>query len=291
MAIPVTVVIPVKNEAANLPACLDRLDGLAEVVVVDSDSNDGTRQVAEKRAKYLNFCWQGGFPKKRNWVLQTYRFETEWVLFLDADEHLTEPFKAEMARAIQRSDVAGYWLNYRNQFMGRILRHGVRQRKLALFRVGSGAYERIDDARWTTLDMEVHEHPVLEGVVSEIREPIDHFGYRGLHHFIARHNEYSTWEAERMIALEKAGPAALAQLTPRQKQKYRNLDKAWFALAYFALTYFAKGGFLDGRAGLVYAFLKSVYFFDTRLKIRELRERGQNRHPPPTLPPTRKGML
>jgi glycosyltransferase involved in cell wall biosynthesis len=271
--IPVTVVIPVKNEAASLPACLDRLAGLAEIVVVDSDSSDGTREIAEKRTTVLNFRWSGGFPKKRNWVLQTYPFKTDWVLFLDADEHLTEPFKAAMATAIQQRDIAGYWLNYRNQFMGRILRHGVRQRKLALFRVGAGAYERIDEARWTSLDMEVHEHPVLDGPVSEIHEPIDHLDDRGIRHFIARHNEYSTWEAERLIALEGAGSAASARLTPRQKRKYRYIEKAWFAPAYFALTYFAKGGFLDGRAGFAYAVLKSMYFFDTRLKIREQRER------------------
>ncbi|MCP4309398.1 MAG: glycosyltransferase family 2 protein, partial [bacterium] len=216
-----------------------------------------------------------GFPKKRNWLLQTYAFQTEWVLFLDADEHLTDAFKVALAEAVQQTGFVGYWLNYHNRFMGRTLKHGIPQRKLALFRVGAGIYERIDDNRWSKLDMEVHEHPVLDGAVSEIGESIDHFGYRGLHHFIDRHNDYSSWEAQRFVALTSAPAPAGASMTARQRRKYRHLDKMWFPFAYFGLAYFGRAGFLDGRAGLTYALLKSHYFWQIRRKILEIQADGR----------------
>ena len=273
-AIALTVVIPVKNEALNLPACLASLSEVAHVIVVDSGSTDDTVAIAERAgAKVVAFHWQGGFPKKRNWVLETQTFETQWVLFLDADERLTPTFKDALFVVLQRPDVVGYWLNYHNHFMGRVLRHGVPQRKLALFRIGAGCYERIDDPGWSALDMEVHEHPILNGTVGEITAAIEHEDFRGLHHFIARHNEYSSWEARRFIALT-ADRDAWAKLTRRQRGKYANLARWWFAPAYFLFTYFLRGGFLDGGEGFIYAFFKAAYFLDVRLKITEMTRAG-----------------
>src|SRR5215468_2395648 len=104
-----TVVVPVKNEAENLSECLAALDGFAEIVVVDSASTDRTVKIAKGTgATVLNFEWAGGFPKKRNWVLQTFSFKTEWVLFLDADEKATPEFKSAVARAIQKTDCVGF---------------------------------------------------------------------------------------------------------------------------------------------------------------------------------------
>jgi glycosyltransferase involved in cell wall biosynthesis len=267
--LPITVVIPVRNEGLNLPECLTTLDGFADIVVVDSTSTDGTIEIAKAGgATVLNFEWAGGFPKKRNWVLKTFAFKTEWVLFLDADERLTPAFKAAAANVVGRTEHVGFWLRYRNHFMGRVLHHGVLQRKLALFRVGSGFYEHIDDPGWSSLDMEVHEHPVLNGRVGEIAEPIEHKDFRGLHHLISRHNEYSTWEARRYLALHN-DPGAWDRLTPRQKLKYRNLRRWWYAPTYFLATYFWKGGFLDGGPGFYYAVSKFTYFFEIRGKILE----------------------
>jgi len=268
--LPLTVVIPVKNEARNLPACLTSIGDVAAVVVVDSNSTDETRAIAAAAgASVLAFDWQGGFPKKRSWVLMTHRFETDWVLFLDADERLTPQVLAALPGALARTDVVGYWLKYTNHFMGKVMRHGVPQRKLALFRVGAGLFERIEDAGWSSLDMEVHEHPVLQGKIGEIDAPIEHNDFRGIHHFIARHNDYSTWEAHRYQAMV-ADKSAWSSLTPRQRFKYRSLTRWWFAPVYFLITYVAKLGFLDGHAGLAYAIQKYGYFFDVRLKILEL---------------------
>lgn len=275
--LPITVVVPTRNEEQNLDACLRRLSAFSETWVVDSRSTDTTREIAERHgARWIDFDWCGDFPKKRNWVLMNHGPTTPWVLFLDADERITDQFVAEVRAALTGTEppaVVGFWLNYTNHFMGRVLRHGVPQRKLALFRVGAGQYERIDDRRWSNLDMEVHEHPVLEGEIGEITAPIDHLDFRGIDHYLARHNAYASWEAKRHADLIARGDAAWAALTPRQRAKYQNIERWWFAPAYFAGTYFLKLGFLDGAAGFHYAFLKLLYFYEIRLKI--IGARGQ----------------
>lgn len=268
--LPVTVVIPVKNEERNLPICLAALGTFREVVVVDSHSSDATAPIAQNAGvKIIQFDWNGKFPKKRNWVLQTFPFQTPWVLFLDADEIVTPEFKAELRSTLKYSNHAGYWLQYQNHFLGKALKHGVEQRKLALFRVRAGYYERIEDDRWSDLDMEVHEHPVLDGSVGQMLAPLKHNDFRGLYHYIARHNEYSSWEARRYLAV-RDDPKAWTLLTRRQKFKYTNLPRWWYAPAYFLAEYIVKRGFLDGWAGFVHAAMKMEYFFHIYCKIRTL---------------------
>ena len=268
--LPVSVIVPVRNEAAGLPACLARLSGFAEVIVVDSGSEDATCDVAARAgAKVVQFAWNGGYPKKRNWALLNLDLAGEWVLFIDADELVSEQFCIELERVLPETTFDGFWLRYTNHFLGRPLHHGVLQHKLALFRVGKGLYERIEEANWSGLDMEIHEHPIIDGKVGEIRAPIDHRDDRGLARFIDRHKHYAQWEAHRTAALRRKGGGALDDLTARQKTKYRNIDKWWFAPGYFIWTYVAKRGFLDGMAGLSYAFYKLWYFWTIRLLIKE----------------------
>lgn len=272
--IPVSVVVPVRNEEANLSRCLSLLHDFDEVIVVDSGSTDRTCEIAQNYdASVVQFKWNGQFPKKRNWILLNHPLRNEWVLFLDADEFVTPAFCNEVRRAIQAGRYDGYWLNYTNHFLGRPLRHGDPQRKLALFKFSAGLYERIEEDSWSGLDMEVHEHPIINGDIGEINARIDHRDDRGVTKFIQRHKDYALWEARRTIQLHCAGSNAWEQLTPRQRNKYRNIDKWWFAWAYFVLSYVAKRGFLDGGAGFAYAAYKLWYFATIRLLIKEQRSR------------------
>ena len=268
--IPVTVVVPVRNEESNLPRCLALLSDFAEVIVVDSGSTDRTQAIArEAGARVINFTWTGGFPKKRNWVLMNETLSQPWVLFLDADEFVTPAFCASLATTLATTPHAGFWLNYTNYFLGQRLRHGIPQRKLALFKVGSGLYERIEEASWSSLDMEIHEHPVLEGSIGEIAEPIDHNDDRGILKFIDRHRDYALWEAHRYRLLIGAGEQAWSRLTPRQRTKYHNLPRWWYPFGYGIYQYLLKLGFLDGHAGFQYAFYKVWYFNSIRLLIKQ----------------------
>jgi glycosyltransferase involved in cell wall biosynthesis len=264
--LPVTVVVPVKNDAAPLAACLASLAEFAHVWVVDSGSSDATPQVAAAAgARIIPFTWNGRYPKKRNWVLLTQAIPTPWVLFLDADERATPAFCAELRTLLNETDCNGFWCRYSNSFLGRPLRFGLPQRKLALLRVGAGLYERVDDEAWTSLDMEVHEHPQVQGKVGTLRAHLIHAQQPDLVPFLTRHLDYARWEARRFLTRE--GRETSAALTLRQKVKYRCLAGAWFAPAYFIYVYILRLGVLDGSAGLLYAFYKLWYFVTIRQLI------------------------
>jgi glycosyltransferase involved in cell wall biosynthesis len=267
--LPATVAIPVKNEEANLAGCLERLGRFAEIVVIDSGSTDRTRKIAQGfGARVVQFHWDGKYPKKRNWFMLNEPPEQPWVLFLDADEFVDDAFCDALGEAIAANDKSGYWLNYTNYFLGKELRHGLAQRKLALFRVGKALYEKIDEDGWSQLDMEIHEHPIVEGAVGEISVPIEHKDYKGLGKFIEKHRDYSLWEARRFAKLQ-GDPKAWEAFTSRQRFKYRHLAKWWYPWFYFTFTYLIKRGFLDGGAGFHYAAYKTWYFQTIRLLIKE----------------------
>ena len=266
----ITVCIPVRNEEANIGRCLASLSGFDKVVLVDSGSTDRTIAIAQEAgAEILNFVWDGRFPKKRNWALRNFRFQTPWVLFLDADELITTEFIQELQHVLPGTAHNGFWLTYTNFFMGRPLRFGVPQRKLALFRVGSGEYERIEENRWSNFDMEIHEHPQISGSVGTLNSRILHHDYKSLWHYVARHNEYSSWETHRALDILGDG-VRWGALTGRQKLKYRMLGKPGVPLMYFVYSYVLRGGFLDGRAGLHHALQKAHYFYLIGQKLREL---------------------
>src|SRR5690554_3999958 len=99
-----TIAIPVKNEEKNLPGCLSAIgnDLASRIVVIDSGSTDRTQQIAKQfGADVVDFKWNGKFPKKRNWFLRTHTPATKWILFLDADEYLTDEFKTELRRRLR----------------------------------------------------------------------------------------------------------------------------------------------------------------------------------------------
>lgn len=267
--LPVTVAVPVRNEAAGLARCLERLGRFAEIVVIDSNSTDATAEIARGfGARVEEFSWNGRYPKKRNWFLTNAPPTQPWVLFLDADEFVDDAFCNALEAAISGTDFDGFWLCYTNVFLGRELRHGVVQRKLALFRTGKALYERIDEDGWSGLDMEIHEHPVVEGRLGEITVPIEHRDFRGLSHYITKHRDYAQWEARRFLTLRDT-PEAWSHFTRRQHFKYSHISKWWYPAFYFLFAYFVKGGFRDGAAGFHLAFYKMWYFHTIRLLIIE----------------------
>ncbi len=271
--LPVSVVVSTKNEEKNLGVCLERLAGrFAEVFVVDSGSTDGTRGIAEAvGVRVVDFQWDGRFPKKRNWTLRNVPLGQPWVLFLDADELVTDAFIDELRRVLPATTHAGFWISFDNYFMGVLMRHGDKMRKLCLFRRSAGEYERIEENRWSCLDMEIHEHPIILGTVGSVAAPLIHADKRDFASHIAKHNEYSSWETHRYFELHRSGPEVWAKLTPRQRKKYSNLDRWWLAPAYFFAAFVLRRGFLDGATGFRFAAFKLFYFWQIRLKILERR--------------------
>lgn len=266
--LPVTVVIPTLNEEKNLQRCLDCLDGFEKVFIVDSGSTDKTKAIAvENHLEVIDFRWNGQFPKKRNWFLRNHTITTPWIFFLDADEYVTEEFKQELRQKLD-SDAVGFEVFYTIGFMGKTLKRFFTH-KLPLFRVGAGEYEKIEEDHWSHFDMEIHEHPVLTGKIGRINATIIHEDDKGLQSYIAKHNEYSSWEANRYLALQTGDQ--LKQLLFRQKIKYYLIDTYIFAPLYFILIYFFQFGFLDGQHGLIFSLLKKHYFSQIKFKIAALK--------------------
>lgn len=265
-----TIAIPVKNEEQNLAGCLKAIGaGFAKrIVVIDSGSTDNTIKIArEFGAEVIDFAWDGRFPKKRNWFLRNYPLATKWIFFLDADEYLTANFKAELSNALERNDKVGYWLNYTVYFLGKQLKGGYPLRKLALFQVGAGEYEQIDEERWSKLDMEVHEHPILVGTIGNIVNKIDHKDFRGVSHYVSKHTEYAEWEAAR-FSKALTGKAQV-NWNWKQQLKYRLMRSVLIGPAYFFGSFFLLGGFRDGARGLAFAILKASYFIQIYCKLKE----------------------
>lgn len=268
MSIPVTVILPVKNEEQNLRNCLPLLKVFDQRVVVDSQSTDGTTKVAmDHRVEVYQFHWDGKYPKKRNWSLENLPIKNDWVLFLDADEHITEDFILELRDTLTDSSADGYWLTYRTYFMGKALRYGDKLQKLALFRRKKGRFEPIPEENWSQLDMEVHEQAKVEGRVGKIKASIKHRDYKGLKKYIEKHNEYSSWEAYRFLNMSDE---ELKGLSRRKRMKYGLMKTGLLPLMFFFGCYFLKLGFLDGKEGFYYAIYKSYYFFQIQTKIKEM---------------------
>lgn len=283
---PVSVLVPVKNEERNLGRCLERLRGWAgEVVVVDSQSTDGTVEIAQSYgATVLQFHYQGGWPKKRQWALDTYPFRHEWLLLLDADEILDGPIKSEIVATLRNPKFDGYWLRFRIFFLGRMLRFGDSQFwKLSLFRKGRAHYEkRLERQDASMLDIEVHEHVVVDGPAGWLRCPVRHESLNSLARYIEKQNAHSNWGAK--VVLEGSSDELPPAFFGNQAQHRRWLKRYFLRLPgspllFFLYKYIFRLGFADGKPGLIHAALQSIEQFQIKAKIYEarLQRRDANR--------------
>jgi glycosyltransferase involved in cell wall biosynthesis len=277
---PVSVIIAVRNEAKNLPRCLQALKEFGEIYVIDSQSTDDTVEIARSHgAHVVQFHYAGGWPKKRQWAMNTLSMVYDWVLLLDADEVLTPELSEEIRSAILSPAVNGYSIQLRTCFLGRNLRHGdISLWKLALFRRGKGRYEcRLKEQDASMADMEVHEHVVVEGATAKLRNPLIHHNVESLSRYIQKHDQYSNWESQ--VLLQRGDDKELPpSLLGTQAQRRRWLKRKLFALPgspvlLFLYRYVLRFGFLDGVPGLIYCGFQSVQMFHTKAKIYELKSK------------------
>jgi len=279
--VPVSVIVAARNEEKNLPRCLETLRDFGEVYVIDSQSTDATPEIARASgAKVVQFHYQGGWPKKRQWAMENLSLAFDWILLIDADEALTPELVEEIHCAIQNPDLNGYYVSLRMYFLGQLLRHGDASFwKLALFRRGKGRYEcRLRDQNGSMADMEVHEHVVVAGSTSRLRHLLIHHNVESLSRYIQKHDEYSNWEARVLLQGEQDGADLRPSLLGTQAQRRRWLKKKLYALPgspvlLFVYRYFLRLGFLDGVPGLIYCGFQAVQMFHTKAKIYELRMR------------------
>lgn len=274
--VPVSVIVPIRNEAQNLARCLASVGWADEIFVVDSDSTDGSQRIAEEfGARVVQFEFNGTWPKKKNWALESLPFRNPWVFILDADEALPAEAEAEFRTVIaDAGERKGYWINRRFMFMGRWLRHAYYPNwNLRLFRHSLGRYEKLTDVATASGDNEVHEHIVVQGPTGRLRCEIDHYAFPSVEVFVEKHNRYSNWEA-RIAVAEGHAPIEFQNARVAQRRRIKRLAQRlpFRPLLRFLYVYVWQRGFLDGREGYYFARLHGFYEFLSVAKTRELKQ-------------------
>jgi glycosyltransferase involved in cell wall biosynthesis len=221
-----SAIIIVKNEAANIGACLDTLAFCDERIVVDSGSSDDTVSLAESRgARVVTHEWKGYGPQK-NIALSL--AQGDWVLSIDADERVSPDLAREIQAAIAAPKYDGYKIRRLSAFLGREMGTRFPDYVLRLFRRGKARFS--DDL--------VHERVICEGPVGKIETPLQHDAVIRLEQAIDRIDRYST---------------ASAQMLLNSGRRVSFMSGIGHGLWTFIRVYLLRLGFLDGKEGFLLA--------------------------------------
>ena len=270
------------NEQDNLPHCLESLKQLScPVFIVDSGSSDRTLEIAEQFGATVYHHSFENHTKQWSWTLATLPLESAWVLALDADQRLTPELADEIRQATApgaNEEVAGLFLNRRQIFRGKWIRHGGYYPKylLKLFRpafVEFDPLDLVDHHFYVTGKTRKLKHDLIEANAKE----------NDISFWIDKHNRYSTLLAREEVlrsARKDANAANRAFLgSPDQrilalKQIWRRCPLLFRSLAYFVYRYVFLAGWLDGRQGFIFHFLQGFWFrLLIDIKLQDLLER------------------
>jgi glycosyltransferase involved in cell wall biosynthesis len=249
---PLSVVIITKNAALQLGACLESAAFADEIVVVDSDSGDGTAELAAKHgARVLQKEWLG-FGAQKQFAVEAARHD--WVLCLDADERVSERLRASILAALAAPAAQAYAMPRCNRFLGRWLRHGEGYPDWSL---------RLFDrrhARWS--DDPVHEKVLADALAAQLEGDLLHDSAESLANYLDKQNRYTSMQAEALFQAGKRAGVAQLLLSPVLR---------------FVKFYFLRLGFLDGSAGLVHIAIGCCNSFHKYAKLMALQQkRGQD---------------
>lgn len=265
----VSILILTKNEQQDLPGCLASVAWSDDVHVYDSMSTDRTLEIARAFGATVTQRPFDNWAAHQNWGLQNVPFKHDWVFYIDADERMTDGLRQAVQQAVQSpGDHVAFRVQRRDFYQQTWLRHVQASAfYLRLFRPGRMRYERL-----------VNPVSIPDGPVSTIGGYLDHHPFsKGVTHWLERHNAYSSFEARQILDNRRAGAAFSVRKAfwchdfherrYHQKELFYRLPLR--PLVKFLLLYLGKRGFLDGRAGLSYAVLQSIYEYMIVLKVRE----------------------
>ncbi|MDP9039238.1 MAG: glycosyltransferase family 2 protein [Acidobacteriota bacterium] len=276
----ISILILTKNEEQDLPAALASVAGLNgeqpdDIHVFDSQSTDRTQEIARAAGAHVTERAFDNWAAHQNWGLAHISFRYPWVLYIDADEVVTPELRASILAAVQHpGETVAFRVQRRDFFEGTWLKHvQTSPFYLRLFRPDKMRYERL-----------VNPLSIPDGPVGQVSGFLDHFPFsKGVGYWLDRHNKYATFEAQQIVANRHTHAAAggapfspTAAFTERDFHKRRYHQKELFyrlparPLIKFLILYIAKRGFLDGRAGLRYSILQSIYEYMIVLKTDEL---------------------
>ena len=271
----VSAVIIARNEADNLPICLSALNFFDDILVVDDFSEDNTADIATRSgARVLSHAMKD-FADQRNWAMENGNLKYDWVMHLDADEVLTPELINEISERLETADgdLAGFfvarktmlgnrWLRYSATYPAWVLRL-VHRERMKYAQVGHG--EKLGSAK---------------GRMEYLKNPFLHYNFsKGWTDWFDRHNRYSSLEAKNLIEqASKLGFFNLFSSDPDIRRRalrvvsYRLPFRPWLRFFY---VYFLRLGFLDGKSGLTFTVLQSIYEYMICLKVKELKRKGQ----------------
>jgi len=269
----ISVLILTKNEQHDLPATLASVAWSDDIHVFDSHSTDATVEIARAAGASVHSRVFDDYATHRNAALAI-PFKHAWVFLLDADERPTPELSVEMQRVVAEApaNTAGFRLRRRDFLFGTWLKHA----QISPYYIRLVRPER---AKYTRAINEVLE---VDGPVAELIHPLDHFPFsKGIAHWIAKHNTYSTMEAELIVRQQGLqNPSLRAALRDHDFHTRLLHQKALFyrlpgrPLIKWCYMMFLRGAILDGAAGIAYATLQSIYEYMIVLKTRELRGGG-----------------
>jgi len=269
----ISVLVLTKNEEQDLPGCLASVAWSDDVHVLDSKGTDRTVAIAREHGAQVTERAFDNWAAHQNWALANVPFRHPWVFYIDADERATPELREAMRAAVGApGEAVAFQVERRDFLMSTWLQHvQVSAFYMRLFRPEKMHYERL-----------VNPVSIPSGPVGRLSGYLDHFPFsKGIAHWIERHNSYSTFEALQIITDGDAADASVrAALFEKDFHRRRYHQKALFyrmpgrPFAKFLLLYLVKRGFLDGRAGLTYSVLQSIYEYLIVLKTRELRARS-----------------
>ncbi|OGT87436.1 MAG: benzoate transporter [Gammaproteobacteria bacterium RIFOXYA12_FULL_61_12] len=224
---PLSAVIITLNEALHLPACLDSLNFVDEILVVDSGSTDGSQALAESRGcRVISQPWLGYGPQKHFAVEQA---ANDWVLCIDADEWVSEPLRLSILKALADPRFNVYQMPRCNRFMGRWLRHGEG------YPDWSPRLFSRKHAQWS-LDP-VHEKVDVSGEIGRLAGDLMHESEETLEQYLDKQNRYTSLQAQHLFERGKRAELIKLILSP---------------LLRFFKMYLLRKGFRDGVPGLVH---------------------------------------
>jgi glycosyltransferase involved in cell wall biosynthesis len=271
----VSVLILTLNEEQDLPGCIDSVAWCDDIHVFDSQSTDGTAEIARARGATVTARKFDTYARQRNAALEL-PFKHRWVLVLDADERATPELSLEVRRAAADApeNVSAFRIQRRDFMWGTWLKHAqLTPFYVRLLRLGRIHYTR-----------DINEFVEVEGDTGQLSAPLDHMAFsKGIAHWVDKHNRYSTAEAELLATGDAVRQASLKDaLFARDFHDRRAAQKALFyrmparPLLKWMYMMFVRGAVLDGAAGVMYATLQSFYEYLIEVKSREILRRRQN---------------
>ncbi|MBI3324810.1 MAG: glycosyltransferase family 2 protein [Candidatus Omnitrophica bacterium] len=250
------VVLMTKNEEARLADCLDRVAGWAdEIVVIDDLSTDRTVEIARRYTDKI-FPYASEDDHYRQWNRGIDHATSDWILHIDADEHVTALLRAAIDEVLRSGTPHdAFTVMRRNYFLGRPMRYGGWYHPHLIF-------FRRDRAR--CVGSGIHVRLRVDGAIGSLPADIHHYPFATVAQFLTRQNLYTTVEAKVLLAERGRLPwrVVLVQLTLRP-------------LKLFWKFYVKKQGRRDGWHGLVFSGLFAVAHWMLWAKYWELMTNDQ----------------